>query len=275
DVAALESGDRVLDKPAFVQRIAVDRDLDVELLGDRQAAIDRGRGRAPILVQFEAAGTGLDHLDERLWLRSVALAEEAEIDWQPFGGLHDAREVPRSRRAGRRRGAGRGPRPAAEHRRNAAVERLLAKLGADQMDMAVDAAGRDDLALAGDDFGAWADDNIDPGLDIGVAGLADAANAAVANADIGFDDAPVIEDDGVRNNGIDCSFGARALPLPHAVADDLAAAELDLLPVDRAVVFDLDDQLGVGEPDAIPFRRAKHRGIGAAADSARHVRGSR
>jgi len=35
DVAALERGDGVLDKAAFVERVGVDRDRDVELLGDR------------------------------------------------------------------------------------------------------------------------------------------------------------------------------------------------------------------------------------------------
>ena len=41
------------------------------------------------------------------------------------------------------------------------------------------------------------------------------------------------------------------LALPHAVADDLAAAELDLLAVDGVVGFDLRDQVGVGQPDAV------------------------
>src|SRR5918912_3828475 len=157
DIAALEGGNRVLDETAFVQRIRMDRDLNIELLGDRQAAIDGGRSRAPIFVQFEPARTSLDHLDEGARLRCVTLAEEAEIDRQPFGGLQDAREMPRPRRAGRRRSAGGRTGAAAEQRCDAAVERLFAELRANQMDMAVDAAGRDDLALAGDDLGAGAD----------------------------------------------------------------------------------------------------------------------
>ena len=44
----------------------------------------------------------------------------------------------------------------------------------------VDAAGGQDLAFAGDDFGARADDDVDAGLDVGIAGLADAGDAAVA-----------------------------------------------------------------------------------------------
>src|SRR5438067_679498 len=275
DIAALEGGDRILDKAAFVERVGVDRDGDVELLGDGQAAIDRGWGCPPILVQFEAAGARLDHLDERLRLRCVALAEEAEIDRQALGGLHDPREMPWPRRAGRRRRAGSRPRAAAEHCRDAAVERLLAELRADQVDVAVDAAGGDDLPFAGDDFGARPYDDIDAGLDVGIAGLTDAAEAAVANADIGFDDSPMIKDHRVGNNRIDGPLGARALALPHTVADNLAATELDLLAIDRAVLFNLDDQLRIGQPDAVARRRAEHRSIGAAADRARHVRASR
>src|ERR1700731_2929229 len=197
NIASLEGGDRVFDKTGFVERIGVDRDGDVELLGDRQTAIDRRRGRAPILVQFEGEGAGLDHFDERLRLRCVALAEEAEIDRETLRRLQDAREVPRPRRAGRGGSAGGRAGAAAEQRRDAAVERLFGELRADQVDVAVDAAGRDDLALAGDDLSARADDDVDTGLDVGVAGLADAADAAIADRDIGFDDAPMIEDYGV------------------------------------------------------------------------------
>src|SRR3979490_62507 len=48
---------------------------------------------------------------------------------------------------------------------------------------------------------------------------------------------------------------APRLPLPHAVADHLAAAELDLLAVDRAVALDLDNELGIGQTQPIPGRR--------------------
>src|SRR5207244_2602161 len=169
DVAALKRGDRVLDKSALVEGVAVDRDGDVELFGNPEAAIDRRRRRPPILVQLEAAGAGLDHLDERLRLRRVALAEKAEIDRDALGRLHDEREVPTARRAGRRGGPGGRPGPAPEHRRDAAVERLLGQLWADEMDVRVDAAGGDDAAFAGDHFGARADHDVDSGLDVGVA----------------------------------------------------------------------------------------------------------
>jgi hypothetical protein len=71
-----------------------------------------------------------------------------------------------AQRAGGRAGA------AAEHGGDAAVERIVDLLGADEMDMAVDAARRDDLAFARDDLGARADDDVDgPGWTSGLPAL--------------------------------------------------------------------------------------------------------
>ena len=108
------------------------------------------------------------------------------------------------------------------------------------MDMRVDAAGGQDLSLPGNDFGAGADHDVDTGLDVGVAGLADPRDAAVPDRQIRLDDAPVIDDQRVGDDRIDRAFGLRHLRLPHPVANDLAAAELDLLAVDRQVAFDFD-----------------------------------
>src|SRR6202048_3455298 len=178
--------------------------------------------------------------------------------------------MPRARRADRRRAAGSGAGAAPEHCRDAAVERLLDQLRADQMDVRIDAAGGDDAAFAGDHLGAWADHDVDPGLDIGIAGFADAADAAVADADIGFHDAPMVEDHSVGYDGIDRTLRTGRLSLSHPVADDLAAAELDLFAVNRAVALDLDNKLGIGQPQAIPGRRAEHRSVSFARQRGRH-----
>ena len=76
--------------------------------------------------------------------------------------------------------------------------------------------------------------------------------------------------DGVGDDGIDGTFGACALALPHAVADHLAAAELDLLAIDGAVFLDLDDEFGVGKPQPVARRRPEHRGIGRPGNAPRH-----
>jgi len=138
------------------------------------------------------------------------------------------------------------------------------------MNMRVDAAGGNDAALAGDRLRPWPDDDVDTRLDIGVAGFADAGDAAVGDADIGLDDAPMVDDHRVGDDGVDRSLGAAPLALPHAVADDLAAAELDFLAVDRAVALDLDDEFGVGQPQPIAGGRAEHPGVSGARNGHRH-----
>jgi hypothetical protein len=53
----------------------------------------------------------------------------------------------------------------------------------------------------------------------------------------------MVDDQRIGDHGIDSTTGTRDLGLPHAVADDLATAELDLFAVDRPIIFDLDDCL--------------------------------
>ncbi len=134
----------------------------------------------------------------------------------------------------------------------------------------VEAAGGEDLALAGDDLGAGADDDGDAGLDVGIAGLADGGDVAVLDADVGFDDAPVIEDQRIGDDGVDGALLVGDLALAHAVADHLAAAELHLLAVDGEILFDLDDEIGVGQPHAVAGGRPEHVGIGGAFHFDRH-----
>ena len=117
---------------------------------------------------------------------------------------------------------------------------------------------------------------VDAGLDVRVAGLADGGDAAVLEADVGLDDAgDGIDDQRVGDHRID-HLGRAALALAHAVADDLAAAEFHFLAVDREVLLDLDEQLGVGQAqavaDATAMRRAEHFGIGLPADFRAHYK---
>ena len=135
------------------------------------------------------------------------------------------------------------------------------------MDVGVEAAGGEDFSLAGDHLGAGTDDDGDAGLDIGIAGLADGGNPAVLEADIGLDDAPVIEDQRIGDDGIDGALAVRHLALAHAVADHLAAAELHLLAIGGEVLLHLDDEVGVGEPHAVAGSGAEHVGIDGAGEA--------
>ena len=269
DRAALHRREGIFDEAALVQRVGMEGDLHVLLVGDGKTIVDRGGRRAPVLMQLQADDTSVNLLAQRLGLAGVALAEIADIDRQIVGGFEHAVDVPRPRRhRGRKRADGRAG-AAADQSRGAARQRLVGLLRRDEMDMRVDAAGRENLALAGDDIGAGADGDRDAGLDVGIAGLADRGNAAVLDADVGLHDPPVVEDDRIGDDDIG-DFGGEALSLPHAVADDLAAAKRHFLAVDRVVLLDLDDERRVGEPDAVALGRAVEGGVGLARDL-RHV----
>ena len=92
----------------------------------------------------------------------------------------------------------------------------------------------------------------------------------VVKADIGFHDPGPVDDQRVGDDGVGGTLGAGDLGLAHAVADDLAAAELHLLAVGGEILLHLDDQVGVGEADAVADGRAEHVGIGGAGDACGH-----
>jgi hypothetical protein len=89
-------------------------------------------------------------------------------------------------------------------------------------------------------------------------------------ADIGFDDAPMIEDQCIGDDGVDGALFVGDLALPHAVANDFAAAEFHLFAVDGEIFLDLDNEIGVGKPHAVARRRAEHIGVNAAAYACWH-----
>ena len=164
----------------------------------------------------------------------VAFTQEAQVHGEGIGRQQHAAQVLGPRRAGRgKRARGRAG-ATAHHRRYAAHQRFFNLLRADEVNVRVDAPGGDDVALAGDDLGAGADDDVHTGLHVGVAGLADGGDAAALQADVGLDDAPVVDDQRVGDDAVVRLVVAGAvdgLALAHAVADRLAAAELDLFAI--------------------------------------------
>ena len=65
------------------------------------------------------------------------------------------------------------------------------------------------IALAGDDLGARADDDVHARLHVGVAGLADRRDAAALQPDVGLDDAPVVDDQRVGDHAVAAPRGDR------------------------------------------------------------------
>ena len=265
---AAERPDRVFHEARLVERIGVDRYLHVQLVGHAQAAVDRGRRGTPVLVQLEPAGAA-DHLfAQRFRQRAVALAEESQVHGILLRRLEHAGDIPGARGAGGGQGTVSRPGAAAEHGGDAAGDRGGDQLRADEVDVAVDRPGGTDHPFAGECFGAGADyqRGVDAILQARIASLADTADHAVAHADVRLEDAARVDDQGVGNDQVGGTGGARgARILAHAVADHLAAAELDLVARNRQIALHLQYQLGVGQPHPIAGGGAEHAGVTDAA----------
>ena len=53
DGATVDRGQRILDESALVESVGVQLNLEVEVVGDRQARVDDRRHGAPVLVDLE------------------------------------------------------------------------------------------------------------------------------------------------------------------------------------------------------------------------------
>src|SRR5258708_27902997 len=90
--------------------------------------------------------------------------------------------------------------------------------------MRVDATGGDNPTFAGDRLGSRPDDYVDVRLHIGIAGFAYGGNTPVLDADIGFDNSPVIENERVGDDRINRAL-APGTPRPTPpLAGDLSAS---------------------------------------------------
>src|SRR5262249_40367625 len=119
DGSALECSHGVFDKTALVQRIGVDRDLHIQVIGDRKTAIYGSRSRTPVLVKLQAARAGFDLLNKTGGRACIPLGENTEIYRERVGSLEHSLNMPGSGRAGRSSRARRRPCPPAHQSREA------------------------------------------------------------------------------------------------------------------------------------------------------------
>ena len=122
----------------------------------------------------------------------VAFAEQTDVHRQVVHRLKHFANVPLAGGAGGGVGAGSRAGAAAQHGGNTAHQRFFHLLGADKVDVGVDAACGEDFAFASNHFGAGANNDLHIRLGIGVACFADGGDAAVLQPYIGFDDAPPV-----------------------------------------------------------------------------------
>ena len=254
-------GYRILDISALVERIGMNGHLNVVKVGNRQRGIYRRRRRAPVLVNFQSARSGLDLFDERTMHRAVAFAQKTYVHWQPFDGLQHAFDAPT---AGGDCGAvaavGRSY-AAAYQCRNAVAQGRIRLLRGNHVDMSVYTGGREDEMLAGNgvrrrsgyQIGVYAAHYV------GIAGFADAGNLAVLDAYVGFHHAQnrvehrdvgydQIQRPLLRSHGIGQS---------HAVAYGFAAAVNHLVARLPQVFLYFDIQIGIAEAYLVAHGRSE------------------
>ncbi len=148
-------------------------------------------------------------------------------------------------------------RATADHRRHARHQRFLRLLRADPVNMRIHAARGDDLAFSGDRFCSYAYWDCDVRLNIRVTCFANGEDPAVFDANIRFNDPPVIDDQRVGYYQIHARLRAH-LTLTHTVADHFSAAKFDLFAVGGEVFFYFDPQFRICQPYFIAGCRAKH-----------------
>ena len=107
------------------------------------------------------------------------------------------------------------------------------------MDMRVDTTRRHDIALATDDLGPWANHDVNTRLRVWIAGFTNCNDAAVFQSDVGFDNAPVVHDQSIGQNGIHCTTSlcatartiASTLTLRHAITNRFATTKFHFFAV--------------------------------------------
>src|SRR5690606_24375007 len=145
--------------------------------------------------------------------------------------------------------ARRGPGAASTERAVAVARRRVGLCGAYIVEVRADAASGQDQAFTCDHPGVDADDQVRVNArhNVRIAGLADAGDLTVLDANVSFHDAGVVDDQSIGDHAIERSRRVNAGRLTHAVADDLAGAENALVAVDGVILFHLRYQARVAK----------------------------
>src|SRR5437773_10986811 len=138
------------------------------------------------------------------------------------------------------------------------------------MDVRVDAACRKDTSFSREYLCRGA--NFHAGRHAvhkaGITGLADRRNPPIADSNVSLVDSRVVEDERVGDQKIGSASGARRFGrLAHAIADNFAATELDLVAVDRPVCLSFNHTAGVSKAYAVSGRRSVMIRVALAIDS--------
>jgi len=185
----------------------------------------------------------------------IAAPQKAEIHRPRFRGLQHLPRVEGT--AGIDPDGDRAER-AADHRGDPARQRMLDETGAIEVNVNIDRARRRNQPFAVAHRGAAGDDQarIDAVHDRRIAGLSDADDATVANAEVAFDDSDDgIDNDDVAKQEIQRSLGAGNAGHANSVTQGFAAAVQAFVAVNGVIFFDDRRQRGVAEPNLVACGR--------------------
>ena len=87
DRTPLHRSDGVVHVAGLVERVGVDGNGAVIVIGEAQRIVDHSGRRAPILVQFETDRTRLKHVHQSTVSGGVALAAESKVQREIVGCL--------------------------------------------------------------------------------------------------------------------------------------------------------------------------------------------
>ena len=130
-------------------------------------------------MQLEAACSRSYLFFQGFWSAGVSFPEKAQVDGKPFCCLQHSADVKRTWGAGGGIGSSGRSRATAHEGGDSAGEGRFNLLGADEMDVRVNATSGEDVPFTSNRFGAGPNHDGDAFLDVGVAGLADANDAAI------------------------------------------------------------------------------------------------
>ncbi len=143
------------------------------------------------------------------------------------------------------------------------------------MYVGINAASGHYFAFTCDYFSRRANNGIYPGLNIGIARFTYREYSPILKANVSFDYPPVVQDEGIGDDGINRPFPPGYLGLTHAITDNLTPTELDLLAIETAICFHLYEKLRISQSDLVSSCWPEHVGVGPAVHFPRHRQPSR
>ena len=200
--AVFKGRNRIFNKARFIQGVGVNGDLSIGFFRHGQTAINGRRRGTPVFVQFEADGAGGNLLMQGIRQAGVAFTQKPKIHRKAVGGFEHARHVPGAGSYCGGVGPGGRSGTTTQHGGHTRSQGLFNLLWADKVNVRIDTACGDDMALTGNHIRTRANYDIHPRLHIRVTGFTNRGYTPMFDADVGFNNAPVIYDQSIGNHQI-------------------------------------------------------------------------